>query len=291
MSEISFAVNNRNVITIRLEPNNVQGRDLTGSPALYLPLQLQLLGAGQQGDVQYTLLRLAGKISDQHSREFASFDVGPLAEVPSPQPYYRPQEALVALNHRQIKKYEDARAGNNAQFRVMLAGLLFYQQKFEVARSTQYLDVVVPRSHWVDNVLSAWKISSVKVVEIDFPSDTAGENFRLSYARVEEAERLFASGQYKQVLTALRLSFETLANSLGFERRMKDCFDFLFASFHPEKKEKARGALTGLYQFLHLGPHEQANSGPNAEAVVTRQDARLALTLTYAIFEYITPLD
>jgi hypothetical protein len=118
----------------------------------------------------------------------------------------------------------------------------------------------------------------------------AGENFRTSYACVEEAERLFASGQYKQVLTTLRLSFEGLAKSLGFQAAGKDFFESLFASAHPEKREKARDALTGIYRFLHLGPHEQAghvDAGNQSE--VTRPDARLALTLAHAKFEYITP--
>jgi hypothetical protein len=41
MSEVWLPVGGRNVITVRLEPNNVQGRDLAGQPRLYLPLQLQ----------------------------------------------------------------------------------------------------------------------------------------------------------------------------------------------------------------------------------------------------------
>jgi hypothetical protein len=290
MSEISLTVGSRNLITVRLESNNVQGRDLAGRPALYLPLQIQLLGAGQQGDVQYTLIGIAGKLLSPQSREFASFDVGLLAEVPSQHPFFRQQEALVPLDHRQVKQFEDTRAGNNAHFQVMLSGLLWFphQQKFEVSRSTQQLDVIVPRSHWIDRVISAWNICNLKLIEIEFPKSAVGDNFRTSYTRVEEAERLFASGQYKQVLTTLRLSFEALANSLGFERRIKDCFDSLFSSFHPDKREKVRDALTGIYKFLHLGPHEQANhADPNAEPVVTRQDARFALTLAYAIFEYI----
>lgn len=46
MSDLYLAVGGRNVVTVRLEPNSVQGRDMAGQPALYLPLQLQLLPAG-----------------------------------------------------------------------------------------------------------------------------------------------------------------------------------------------------------------------------------------------------
>jgi hypothetical protein len=62
MSELCLEVGGRNVVTVRLDPNTVHGRDMEGQPSLYLPLQLQLLPAGQQKDVQYTLVRLAGKL-------------------------------------------------------------------------------------------------------------------------------------------------------------------------------------------------------------------------------------
>jgi hypothetical protein len=178
MSEVWLPVGGRNVITVRLEANNVQGRDMAGQPALYLPLQLQLLPAGQQKDVQYTLVRLAGKFLCQPLGEFASFDVGPLAEVPNPEPFFRQQEALVAFDRRQISRFEQARAEKDAYLQVMLTGLLWYpaQQKFEVTRSSSgFLELSVPRSHWIDRVLSAWNLTQIKVVEIKFPGSAAGE--------------------------------------------------------------------------------------------------------------------
>ncbi len=292
MSETWLEVGGRNVVTVRLEPNSVHGRDMAGMPALYFPLQLQLLPGGEKADVQYTVVRIAGTVQNSPLGEFASFDAGPLALVPNPAPLFRQQDALVALDRQRIRRFEEARAGNDAYFEIMLSGLVWFptQQKFEVTRASGYLQVSVPKSHWAERVISAWGLSNIKVVEVRFPKSAAGENFRASYARVEEAEKLFANGQYKQVLTTLRLSFEALAISLGFESRVKDCFESLFASSHPDKKEKAREALTGIYKFLHLGPHEQAKQPePSGEAVVSREDARFALTLAYAIFEYITP--
>jgi len=120
MSEVWRPVGGRNSITVRLEPNNVQGRDIVGQPALYLPLQLQLLPAGQQKDVQYTLVRLAGKLLSQSLGEYASFDVGPLAEVPNPEPFFRQQEALVALDRLQIGRFEETRAQKDAYFQITL---------------------------------------------------------------------------------------------------------------------------------------------------------------------------
>ena len=206
--------------------------------------------------------------------------------------FFGQMDAIVTLDRERIKRFEDAREGNDAQIQIMLSGLLWYPARlgFEVARASGHLQVSVPKSHWIDRVISAWGLSKNKVIEINFPSNAVGENFRKSYARVEEAEKFFASGDYKQVLTTLRLSFEGLAKSLGFERAGEDFFASLFASALPEKQDKARDALTAIYKFLHLGPHEQANHpNPNAQPVVKREDARFALTLAYVIFEYITP--
>jgi hypothetical protein len=292
MSEISLEAAGRQVITVRLDANNVIGRDLAGQPALYLPLQLQLLPAGQNRDVQYTLLRLTGKLVTPPLGEFASFELNPLAVVPNATPFYRQHEAMVTLDRQRIRRFEEVRSGKDAHFQIMLSSLLWYpaEHKFEAEPSRGGFEVVVPKSHWAEKVVSAWNLSNLKVVQIEFPKSGAGENFRASYARVEEAEKCFANGQYKQVLTTLRLSFEALSISLGYDNKhVRECFESLFASAHPDKKEKARDALTSIYRFLHLGPHEQADAqGPGFQPVVSRRDARFALTLAYTVFEYIT---
>jgi hypothetical protein len=293
MSEVWLSVGDRNVITVRLEPNNVQGRDMAGQPSLFLPMQLQLLPGGEKKDLQYQLVRLAGKVQSQAFGELASFDVGPIALVPNPEPFFRQQEAFVAFGRQQIDRFEDSRAGKDAYFQIMLTGTLWYpaQQRFEVTRpSSGFLELSVPRSQWIDKVLSVWNLSHTRIIELKFPGSSAGENFRNSYARVEEAERLYASAQYKQVLTTLRLAFEGLAKSFGFPAAGKDFFDSVFISSDTEKREKAANALTHGCKFFHLGPHEQAGQ-PNSSAQpgITRQDARFALTLAQTIFEYITP--
>src|SRR5579863_106577 len=230
MSEVWLPVGGRNVITVRLESNSVTGWDMAGQPALYLPLQLQLLPAGEQKNVQYQLVRLAGKLQCRTIGEFAAFDVGPVSEAPNPEPFFRQQQAFVALSRQQVGRFEDARAGKDANFQTMLTGLLWYaaQQKFEVTRaSSGFLELSVPRSHWIDRVLSVWNVTHTRVIEIKFPGSAAGENFRNSYSRLEEAQKLYASAQYKQVLTTLRLSFEGLAKSFDFQGVGRDFFESL----------------------------------------------------------------
>lgn len=292
MSEVTFAIANRNVATVRLDPNAISGRDKAGLPELHIPLKLQLLPAGEKSDVQYTVVRLAGVLQQQPLGEFAKFETAPLALVPSATPFDRPQDAFVALDRLRIRRFEDARAEGNAHFQIALSALVWYpeQKAFESPYFSGPLDVRIPKSHWIEVVLAAWNLSNIKLVEIQFSRGTAGENFRAAYARVEEAEKQFASGQYKHVLTSLRLAFEGLAKSLDFKTPTKDFFESLFASVDPDKKGKLRDALDGIYRFFHLGPHEQVNDpNSNSAPTITRQDARFALIMAHAIFEYITP--
>jgi len=291
MSEVTFTVANRHVATVRLDPNSIYGRDAAGLPVLHLPFMLQLLLAGENGDVQYSVVRLAGILQNQTLGQFARFEIAPSALVPSAKPFDRPQDAIVALDRLRVKRFEDARGGENAHFQVALSALVWMPgtNSFDIPYFSGNLDIIVPKSQWVDSVLKPWNLSTSTVVEIKFPKGEVGDNIRAAYVRVEEAERLFGNGLYKQTLTNLRLAFEGLAKSQGFDAARKEFFESFFVSAHQEKREKARIALSGLYSFLNLGPHEQAiPSEPESQLVISRQDARFALTMAYTIFEYIT---
>lgn len=288
MSEIWLTAGGRNVVTVRLEPNSLQGRDMAGLPALYLPLEVQLLPGGEKGDVPYTLVRLAGTLQNQPLSEFARFEMSPLAELPNSAPFFRQEQAIVELDRLRVRRFEDARAGNDAHFQIMFSCLIWYpaQQKFEVVRGGP-LEAHVPKSHWVERVVSVWNLSSIKVVEIEFPKNAAGENFRAAYVKVEAAERLYANGQWKQTLGELYSAFEALAKALGCAKPDQQCFAALLSELHPVKKEKFKLALDSFCDLLHLGRHE-----PNEAAEtfnVSRSDARFALLMAHAIFEYITP--
>jgi len=289
MSEVWLNVGGRGVITARLESDKVYGRTRAGQPVLYIALGLQLLPAGDQRQLNYTLIRLSGKVQTQALGEFASFEVEPLALVPNAQPFFRQQDIFILLDRERVEHFEVARAGNDARLQIDLTGLVSSQgePKFEVVRSQSgQLDAIVPRSRWVDNVLSPWNVLKTKVIEVTFSDDAAGENFRKAYASVEQAEKHLASGEYKQTLTSLRIAFEGLAKDCGFPSAGKDYFDSLFVSVHPDKKEKAREALNAIYKFMHLGPHQQTSA--SSEPVINRQDARFALILAQAAFGYIT---
>ncbi len=298
MGEISFVIGNQQAFTIRLDPTDVRGGDVAGQPVLRLPLKLQLLprrsllAGGKEEIADYVLLRLAGTILSPPI-EFAGFEAPPLAEASHPSAsYYRPLDVVIALDRPRIKRFEDARSGANAQFQFSFSVLIWFatDHKFERVVSQGYLEIVVPKSHWADEVVSRWNLSVVRIVEIVFPKSAAGEHFTGAYSHIEAAEKHFANGLYKQTLTELRLGFEALAKGRDFDGPSKEFFESLFRGAQQEKKEKAAQALLNLYRFLHMGPHKlDQPSGTAEQSEVSRRDARFALTMAHAVFEYITP--
>jgi len=72
MAEAYFNIKNRGVLRVRLEPTDIFGAGNAVFPTLTLQLKLQLLPAQLDSIVNYTLVRLAGKLSVARSRISAS---------------------------------------------------------------------------------------------------------------------------------------------------------------------------------------------------------------------------
>jgi hypothetical protein len=285
MPETSFIVKNSGNLRVRLEPTDLAG---VGSPvfaALTLQLKLQLLPL--QGAVNYTLLRLAGKlfVGNEHT-ELVSFEAPPLAEVSSPQPYDRLVNMMVPLDPRQIKHIEEVRDGKNPIFSIHLTGLVAVQpnNEFEQLRDI-VLQLQVPRSHWIDRALNVWGISDLRTLEIKLPSDSRKE-MASARERLARAEQLYRTGDYSHVLTELRSAFNALGEGYSGGKEVdKSTWEKMLVNTHPS----ARGQLLELFSefrnFLHLGPHEPLPT-LQAPIPISRHDARFALIVAHAIFEY-----
>jgi hypothetical protein len=129
--------------------------------------------------------------------------------------------------------------------------------------------ILVPRSHWIDRALNAWKISDLRLLEINFPAD--GRNEVVSaMARRARAEQFYRTGDYPHVLTELRSAFADIAESYSAQRADKNTFEKMLVNTHPKVREKLRDAFHYFCAFLHLGPHEPS---PTSEvpAPISRQ--------------------
>lgn len=291
MAETRCNIRNCEVLVARLDETQVRGSGSSFRPILQLPLKLHVMPArGDRGEMNYVLLRLAGTLSCPSISEFAEFESPPMAEESRPDAhYFRQADLRIPLDHRRIRQFEDARSGANATLTVNLSSLVWFteDQKFERVYCGTPLQLIVPRSTWADQVLAPWGLDRVKLVEIRFPLSDAGDNYRAAYTNLEDAERHFANGQWKETLAELYSAFEGLAKATGFNDPNQQFFAHILQAFHSDKKDKTKLALDYLCEFLHLGRHEPKTSPETFQ--ISPSDARFALTMAHAVFEYITP--
>jgi len=286
MPEASFVVKSNGALRVRLDPTEVSGAGSPAFAALKLQLKLQILSLQAQPIINYTLLRLAGKLFvGNDNTELASFEAPPLVEVSAMQPYDRPLDLLVRLDPRQIKHIEEVRDGKDPIFRIHLTGLVAVQpsNEFEQLREI-ILQFHVPRSHWIDKALNVWGISDLRLLEINFPGNGRKE-VAVARERLGRAEQLYRTGDYPNVLTQLRSAFTAIAECYSVKEIDRSTWERMLVNTHPSVRDKLLDSFFYFRNFLHLGPHEPIPT-TQAPTPISRHDARFALIVAHAIFEY-----
>ena len=283
MAETTLSVNNSGVIRFRLEPTDINAPGNSVSPILRLQFKAQL--SALQNNINYTIIRIGGRLTigttDEH---LAFFEAPPLMEESINQAYEHHISIDVALGIREAKRVEDIRNGNNPHIRIRLIALVFIAEKDEFqCTSEASLDLIIPRSHWIDNVLNVWKFSDLFLLEINLPS-TMKQEFNVARERLAKAEQLFKIGEYTQVLSTLRSAFEAIAVAYGSSRADKNLFTKILANVHPEIRDKMRDSISCVYDLLNSGPHEPTPT-TGQQQTIGCEEARYALISTYAIFE------
>jgi hypothetical protein len=283
MSETGFSVKGNGVGRVRLEPTDILGMGCPANPQLVLPLKFQLLPLGP---TTYTLLRVSAKIFvGNENHPVATAEHPPFAEDSSPNAYDRTVNLNVPLTLAQIKHIEDVRDGNNLLLRVTLSGLVALKQLNEFERlQDMNLQVPIPRSHWIDTALKAWGVSDLRVLEIKFPGASTKE-MTTARERLEQAEALYRVGDYPHVLTQLRNAFDAIAQAYSHKGVGKAVWEQLLTHTHAGVRDKLLDSFIAFREVLHLGPHQPI---PTAQSPtpISRQDARFALVVAHAIFEY-----
>lgn len=290
MAEITFNVLNYSVLRVRLEPTEIFAAGTSSNPILTLRFRLQL----QQVPIQqnqpnksrghYTLLRLAGQFGISNE-EITSFEAPPMAEMSSANAYERQFDVPVPLTLQKLKRLEDLRAGKDPTLKIELTGLVAIAETGQFERlQNASLSVAVPRSHWIDRVLNPLRISDLRLLEIAFPANGRKE-LTATQERLTKAEQLYRTADYTHVLTTLRTAFEGIAEVYSAKSADRNLFERMLVNTHPEMRIKLRDAFDYFHRVLHLGPHEPT-SATEIAAPVSRNDARFALVVAHAIFDY-----
>ena len=134
MAETTFQIGNYSAIKLRLEPTEIYGSANSTSPILTLQLKMQLPSISAQPTIEYTMIRLAGRLKIGNE-QLAIFEAPPMAEVSSVQGYEHQFQVEVPLGIREAKRIEDLRDGKDPRFRISLSGLAQVHNKgFELLR-------------------------------------------------------------------------------------------------------------------------------------------------------------
>jgi hypothetical protein len=283
MSETSFTVKGNGVGRVRLEPTTIIGMGSPANPQLVLPLKFQLLPFGQ---TNYTLLSVSAKIFvGSENQPVATVEHLPIAEESLPNPFDRTVNLSAPLTLTQIKHIEDIRDGKNLLLKITLSGLVVLKQSNEFEKlQDMVLEVSIPYSHWIETSLKAWRVSDLRVLEIKFPGDSRKE-MATARARLERAEALYRIGDYPHVLAQLRSAFDAMAEAYSEKGVSKEAWEEILGYTHADVRNKLRDTFATFRKFLNLGPHEPLPT-PETLTPISRQDARFALVVAHAIFEY-----
>ena len=286
MAEAYFNVKSRGVLRVRMEPTEIFGTGSATFPTLMLQLKFQLLPAQLQTVTNYTLLRLAGKLAvGNENTDLATFEAPPLAEGSNTNSWERALNVFVPLDIRQIKHIEELRDGKDLLLKFTFTGLVAIEGGSEFERLQDIsLQLQVPRSHWIDRALNVWRVSDLRLLEINSPANGRKEVV-LGIARLAQAEQFYRTGDYPHVLTELRSAFAAIAECYSAQQADKNTFEKMLVNTHPKVREKLRDTFHYFCSYLHLGPHEPVPT-PDASAPISRHDARFALVTAHAIFEY-----
>jgi hypothetical protein len=289
MPNAAIAIKSQHVITLRLDVAEIRAEGSHWRPILKLPVKITLSPVGgpdAEPWANYVFSQLSGALYHPSSEELATFLVPSVVEEVSSQLYERDLPIRIELTPAVVQRVEDLRAGKDPQFELSLQGVASSPAgKVERVVAHNKLGFKVPRSTWTDQVLDVWKLSSYKLIEIEFADLQVGEDLRRAYSKIEEAERHYSNDMPAQCLANIYAAFEGLAKARGFKNPDQQFFAGLLADSSATNREKGKLLFAYYCNFLQLGRHE-AGPPETTEAVISRREARLALIFAHATLEY-----
>jgi len=289
-----------------IDPNQVSGQGTLYSPILYIPLEMRLrhLRSNDESErAEYTLFRLEGHLGLPNKEELAPLFVETLSEQPDPYENPRAIALKVLLDFRRIDLMEKARSGDDMMLLLRISGLVFIQKPdkpiVEKLRSNKIgIEIKVPQSVWIKNVLNRWKVHELSLLEIDKPRI---DNENLSEKPLEHlkaAENHYLNFNHRETFAALYSAFEALAKRYDCKNPDKNFFSKILNELPVDKRDKYRNLFHHFCDLLHLGRHEQKvsngdkpqNNDVAEQTEVNRNDAQLALILGQTILSYISKI-
>jgi len=303
MAETTFSLLG-NTQNVRIDPTDIRGEGKPNYPHLILPVRLSLNPMKRQPNPDQMFVLLSARstitlIGQQSPFAEAINLIHQKIRYPNAQVV---MNASFALDAQRIKSIEEDRKGNlkihmTLEFHVIPCETLELQKNGkpvavdvlspDVETQTTALQFEIPRSHWVDNVLSEMGALSLVSIEIPAVQNLIGPEFSKALVELEHAQKYYYAGDHDKAVAHCRTALEPLKTRLP---ELKSAIESSSEqAWVKEILNSTSDWLDGLYKKtreLTNKPHHLPSIGH-----YSRFDAEAIFLVTTAILTYIGRID
>ena len=189
----------------------------------------------------------------------------------------------ITLDHYGLSQIEKLREGGDLTFRVQGSFVGEKQQQPQTKTLAGFtLDLRMPKSDWVENILPRLKYKDVLLLEIPKFLEPKFEDV-VTY--VNGAWKQYSMGEYDKVLTECRKALETLSNKVKTQGFKKEIVDDQGKKKEIPDWDKLLGSpnLGDILGSINRKIWGFVTPGAHAGKAINREDADFALMTTHAI--------
>jgi len=237
MNAQPFTYSSRIIGSIGCDPAQVRGRGMALSPALHVPVKLQMnaMDPTPQQDVGIMFEDITGFAVVDHAGGFPiPLETFPIRRIIMKGSTDQHVDLEFRITHAQVEAIEEARACGDVSLTLQVkigytvicqvqgaptVGVLPIRAILETGVAPVFLNVKVPQSVWTNNILPAIGFGQMLLFEMPAYPIAALASLGEAFEAANRAQALFNSGEYDLCVAMCRTAVQPLRNHL---RRIKE---------------------------------------------------------------------
>lgn len=232
MNAQSFTYSSRIIGSIGCDPTQVRGRGMALSPALQVPVKLQMsaMDPTPQQDVGIMFEEITGFAVVDHAGGFPiPLETFPIRRIIMKGSTDQHVDLEFRITHSQVEAIEKARASGDVSLTLQVkigytvicqghgaptVGVLPIRAILDTGVAPVFLNVKVPQSVWTNTVLPGVGFGQVLLFAMPAFPIAALASLGGAFEAAKRAQALFNSGEYELCVTMCRTAVEPLRNHL-----------------------------------------------------------------------------
>ena len=305
---------------IRAEESQIRGETDVGNSRLIIPIIVEAsIKENPQEQKPFTILAVQSKLLTQISCRIAD-GIFKLEPQTMNQGFSWTFYLQFPLSQCQVYEIENIRNGGDLKFNLDLELIIAsgnvlninlnpalpnekqkpiaknFLSEFSTSRPNQILQLKIPQSEWVNNILPALGFGKKKLVEIPIPMDSAtNEKLVKSVANLEEAQRYFNLGEYNKVIEHCRKAIEPIPSTIPtsvsqiedkeitFNKKIIEFFKQHFPGLDEEKVKFSKKVISAIWELTSEAVHDRSVD-------FDRKEAESVMLITAASLSYVGKL-